>query len=115
MYVKQAYIVTKQEAEKDFAEDGTIIGQEYYQLRDRYLWEEDPMTRNRMLLDGTLSQHLREMALWAYNQEQILTDEIAEKMGLCEDLKMSDPLKWAACMNSAKAQAQETVRAEILR
>ena len=38
----------------------------------------------------------------------------AERDGICEELKASDPMEWERRMNGIKAQAEEIVLSELI-
>ncbi len=40
--------------------------------------------------------------------------ELKKSMGLTEQLKASDPMKWVGLMNNAKAKAEEMILEELV-
>ena len=86
----------------------------YGMMRARYLDEHRPMERDRMLLDGTLAQHLADIDREAHRQVKDLTQALAEQAAINEAMKCRDPLKWAAAMQEFRAQAEEIVCAELI-
>lgn len=86
----------------------------YGMMRARYLDEHRPMERDRMLLDGTLAQHLADIDREVHRQVKDLTQALAEQAAINEAMKCRDPLKWAAAMQEFRAQAEEIVCAELI-
>ena len=86
----------------------------YGMMRARYLDEQRPMERDRMLLDGTLAQHLADIDREAHRQANDLTQALAEQAAINEAMKCRHPLKWAAAMQGLQAQAEEIVCAELI-
>ena len=76
----------------------------YGMMRARYLDEHRSFERDRMMLDGTLAQHLSEIDREARRQIESLTKE----------LKRQSPLQWAAAMQELRLQAEEIVCAELI-
>ena len=100
--------------------DLTLSGQEktplgkYGRMRKKYLQEHRPILWNQMILSETLYPHLREIDTAANNRLEQMIPMLARAAGLTEKLKASDPLKWTGLMNACKAQAEETILAELV-
>ena len=86
----------------------------YGLMRRTYLKEHRPILWERMLLKGTLWNHLHEIDRTAYERLDKMIPELAEKAGATEELKARDQMKWVGLMNSCKAQAEETILAELI-
>ena len=86
----------------------------YGRLRRKYLREHRPVLWNSLLLTGRLYEHLSEIEETAQNRIDLMLPKLAEAVGATEELKASDPLKWAGLMNSCKAQAEEVVLSELI-
>lgn len=86
----------------------------YGLLRLEYLKEHRPILYNRMLLEGTLSQHLTEIDRAAAQRLELLMPQFQNPMGINEGLKASDPMKWVGLMNNAKAKAEEVILSELI-
>ena len=93
--------------------DETPLGM-YGRMRRTYLKEHRPILWDRMVLQGTLFQHLRQIDRTAYERLGRMIPELAAKAGATEELKARDQLKWVGLMNSCKAQAEETILAELI-
>ena len=69
---------------------------------------------NSMILSETLYPHLREIDETANRRLEQLIPELMKQNGVTESMKASDPMKWVGLMNNLKAQAEETVLAELI-
>jgi hypothetical protein len=67
-----------------------------------------------MLVKGTLPAHLAEIEQTARNRIELMTEEGKKAQGLTEELKMRDPLKWAAMVNNLKQTAEQVVMRELV-
>ena len=86
----------------------------YGRMRKTYLKEHRPVLWNRMLLNGTLDSHLREISETANQRLNQMMQEMAAAQGVTEKLKASDPMGWTQQMNSLKAQAEEVILTELV-
>lgn len=86
----------------------------YGMMRAHYLDEHRSFEYDRMMLDGTLAQHLSEIDREARRQIESLTKELAEQAAVTEELKRQSPLQWAAVMQELRLQAEEIVCAELI-
>ena len=67
-----------------------------------------------MILSETLYPHLREIDETANRRLEQLIPELMKQNSVTESMKASDPMKWVGLMNNLKAQAEETVLAELI-
>ena len=86
----------------------------YGRMRKKYLEEHRPILWNTMILSEKLYPHLREIDEAANRRLEVLMNELTKKCGVTEELKASDPMKWTGLMNTLKAQAEETILAELI-
>lgn len=86
----------------------------YGRLRKRYLQEHRPILYNYFVLSETLYSHLLEIDDTAKQRMEILLPQLAMDAGVTEKLKAADPMKWVGLMNTAKAQAEEIILAELI-
>ena len=93
--------------------DRTPLGM-YGRMRREYLKEHRPILWDRMILQGTLFPHLRQIDRMANERLDRMIPELAAAAGATEELKASDPMKWVGLMNNCKAQAEETILAELI-
>ena len=95
------------------AETPSTLGK-YGRMRERYLREERPVLYNRLLLSGKLTAHLTEIDQTAGQRLGLLMPELKKSMGLTEQMKVQDPMKWAGLMNNAKSKAEEMILDELI-
>ena len=86
----------------------------YGMLRKTYLQEHRPILWNQMILEETLFPHLLEIDETANRRLELMMPELMQSAGVTENLKASDPMTWVGLMNSLKAQAEETILAELI-
>ena len=86
----------------------------YGRMRQRYIKEHRPVLWNRLVLTGTLYEHLHEIEQSAQSRIDLMLPKLAEEAGATEELKAPDPMKWTGLMNSCKAQAEEVVLNELI-
>lgn len=65
-------------------------------------------------MNGTLSSHIEEVQEQASNQVEDTIDKLKATSELSEDMKNTDPLKWAGIMNAIKNQAEEIVIKDLI-
>lgn len=86
----------------------------YGKMRLKYLKEHKKADYTIMLMNGTLSTHLKEIQETADNRVQQIISELKAKSNLTEDMKNIEMLYWVGTMNSIKAQAEEMVFSEVI-
>ena len=95
------------------AETPLTLGK-YARMRERYLREERPVLYNRLILSGKLTAHLSEIERTANQRLERMMLELKKSMGLTEQMKDIDPMKWTGLMNNAKAKAEEMILSELI-
>ena len=86
----------------------------YGRMRKNYLKEHRPVLWNSLLLSEKLYPHLREIDETANRRLEQMMPELMQSAGVTESLKASDQMTWVGLMNSLKAQAEETILAELI-
>ena len=86
----------------------------YGRMRKQYLQEYRPVLWNSLLLSEKLYPHLREIDEAANRRLELIMPGLMKSASVTEELKASDPMKWAGLMNTLKAQAEETILAELV-
>ena len=66
-------------------------------------------TYTTLLTEGRLNEHLHSIDEQAHEQIDLHIAQTEERMGVTEELKASDPMRWLQMMNNIKASAEETV------
>lgn len=71
-------------------------------------------TYTTLLTEGRLNEHLHIIDEQAYEQIDLHISQMAERMGVTEELKATDPMRWVQMMNNIKASAEEIVLKEVV-
>lgn len=95
------------------AESEKPIGK-YGRMRLRYLKEHRPALYSSLLLTEKLYPHLLEIDEAANKRMDILMPQLMKAVGVTEELKATDQMKWVGLANTCRAQAEEIVLAEIV-
>lgn len=67
-----------------------------------------------LLTEGRLNEHLHDIDRQAHDQIDLHIAQMAERMGVNEELKATDPMRWVQMMNSIKANAEKIVLQEVI-
>ena len=86
----------------------------YGMLRKQFLKEHRSARYQYMLLTEKLNEHLNQIDQEVREQVEMLMEQMAEKQGVTEELKVQNQTKWVRLMNNIKASAEEMVLREIL-
>ena len=86
----------------------------YGRMRLDYLKRHRRGTYTTLLTSCTLNQHLYETDQEAKRQIDLTISRLVKDRGITEELKATDPLRWAQEMNNAKQNAEESVLNEII-
>ena len=71
-------------------------------------------TYTTLLTEGRLNEHLHSIDEQAHEQMESYITQEAERMGVTEELKASDPMRWVQLMNNIKSYAEEIVLKEVV-
>ena len=86
----------------------------YGRMRLKYLKENKKAEYSIMLMDGTLTKHLKEIQETTQKRVNQIINQLKEKSNLTEDMKNTDMLYWVGTMNTIKNQAEEIVISELI-
>ncbi|BDF32872.1 hypothetical protein CE91St62_09380 [Lachnospiraceae bacterium] len=67
-----------------------------------------------MILSEKLYPHLLEIDRAARERMDVMLPRMMEAVGVTEELKTRDPMRWMGLMNTLKAQAEEIVFQELI-
>ena len=81
----------------------------YGMLRKQFLKEYRSARYQYMLLTGKLNEHLNQTDQEAREQVETLMEQMTEKQGVTEELKVQDQMKWVRLMNNIKVSAEEII------
>lgn len=94
-------------------EDMPPLGK-YGMLRRSYLQQHHSGIYTGMQLSGKLHPHLQEIDQQASEMAERLIAQMARQQNVTEQMKATDPLRWAGLMNNIKAAAEEIVLNELI-
>ncbi len=86
----------------------------YGQMRLDFLKKHRRGTYTTLLTEDRLAEHLANIDEEARFMVDSLTSELAQKRGIDEHLKATNPLLWVQEMNNCKASAEEVVLREVI-
>lgn len=86
----------------------------YGRLHLKYLKAYRKGRYTNLLSEGTLNQRLYEIDVEAKQMVESIISRLATEIGIDEDLKTRDMLRWVAEMNNIKASAEEIVLREVI-
>ena len=81
----------------------------YGMLRKQFLKEHRSARYQYLLLIGKLNEHLNQTDQEAREQVETLMEQMTEKQGVTEELKVQDQMKWVGLMNNIKVSAEEII------
>ena len=83
-------------------------------MRREYLRLAHPVIFSDMVLSETLYEHCAEIEAAAKSRMNIILPKLMEYYGVTEQLKAENQLEWIRQMNACVAQAEETIKAELI-
>lgn len=95
------------------AEDSRPVGR-WGRMYKRYLKEHHSARYQALLLSGRLNSYLDDIDAQAEEQLELLTQQIAEREGVNEELKATNQMEWVRRMNSIQNRAEEVIKAELI-
>ena len=97
-----------------FGEQTTYEIGKYGELHLEFIKQHRRGTYTTLLTENRLNEHLHSIDEQAHEQIDLHITQMAERMGVTENLKASDPMRWVQMMNSIKASAEEIVMKEVM-
>lgn len=86
----------------------------YGRMRREYLEKNRSGLYTRMILDGTLMEHLYEIDDTCQKRLDQMIPQIANAEGVTESLKAKDQMLWVGKMNELRASAEEILLNELI-
>ena len=71
-------------------------------------------TYTTLQTEGRLNEHLHNIDEQAHEQIDLYIAQTAERMGVTEEFKAFDPMRWVQMINNIKASAEEIVLKEVV-
>ena len=98
----------------DLGEQTTYEIGKYGKLHLEFIKKHRRGTYTTLLIENRLNEHLHRVDEQAHEQIDIHIAQMAKQMGVTEELKASDPMRWVQMMNNIKASAEEIVLKEAV-
>ena len=94
-------------------EEEPIYGK-YGIMRKQFLKEHRSARYQYLVLTGKLTEHLNQVDKETREKVEMLVEQMAERWGVTEELKLQDQMEWVRRMNNIKATAEEIVYKNII-
>ena len=98
----------------DLGEQTTYEIGKYGKLHLEFIKKHRRGTYTTLLTENRLNEHLHNIDEQAHEQIDWHITQMAKQMGVTEELKASDPLRWVQMMNNIKASSEENVLKEVV-
>ncbi len=82
--------------------------------RLQYLKNHRKVLYVQLLTSGKLNAHLHEVDEVATDRMELIVRQMAERDGVTEQMKSTDPMKWVGMMNNYRHCAEEIVLKEVV-
>ena len=86
----------------------------YGKLHLEFMKQHRRGTYTTLMTENRLNEHLHGIDKQAHEQIDLHIAQMAKRMGVTEELKASDPMRWVQMMNNIKASAEEIVLKEVV-
>ena len=98
----------------DLGEQTTYEIGKYGKLHLAFIKRNRRGTYTTLLTENRLNEHLHSIDEQAHEQIDLHIAQMAKRMGVTEELKASNPMRWVQMMNNIKANAEEIVLKEVV-
>ena len=78
-------------------------------MRKQFLKEHRSARYQYLVLTGKLTEHLNQVDKETREKVEMLVEQMAERWGVTEELKLQDQMEWVRRMNNIKNVAEEIV------
>ena len=95
------------------AEDSRPVGR-WARIYKRYLKEHHSARYQALRLSGRLNSYLADIDAQAEEQLELLTQQMAEREGVNEELKAANQMEWVQRMNRIQNRSEEVIKAELI-
>lgn len=83
-------------------------------MRKQFLKEHRSARYQYLVLTGKLTEHLNQVDKETREKVEMLVEQMAERRGVTEELKLQDQMEWVRRMNNIKTNAEEIVCKNII-
>lgn len=98
----------------DLGEQTTYEIGKYGKLHLEFMKQHRRGTYTTLLTENRLNEHLHGIDEQAHEQLDLHITQMANQLGVSEEFKASNPMRWVQMMNSIKASAEEIVLKEVV-
>ena len=98
----------------DLGEQTTYEIGKYGKLHLEFIKQHRRGTYTTLYTENRLNEHLHNIDLQAREQLDLHITQMANQLGVSEELKASDPMRWVRLMNNIKSLAEEIVLKEVV-
>ena len=98
----------------DLGEQTTYEIGKYGKLHLEFIKQHRRGTYTTLLTENRLNEHLHGIDEQAREQMDLHIAQMAERIGVTEKLKVTDPMRWVQMMNNIKSGAEEIVLKEVV-
>ncbi|MDD3139426.1 MAG: TnpV protein [Lachnospiraceae bacterium] len=95
-------------------EQPEVILGKWSQMRKDYLKNHHKILYYNLLTKGKMTEHLAQTQQRAMELEESLVKKMSIEMGLTEELKATNMMKWVQMMNNLRQSAQEIVKEQVI-
>ena len=68
----------------------------------------------KLLMNGRLNEYLHEVDIQCYERVELLVEQMKAGVGITEELKTTDQMKWIGLMNNVRSSAEGIVLKELI-
>ena len=97
----------------EIAEEEPTYGK-YEIMRKQFLKEYRSARYQYLVLTGKLTEHLNQVDKETREKVEMLVEQMAERWGVTEELKLQDQMEWVRRMNNIQATAEEIAYKNII-
>ena len=98
----------------DLCEQTTYEIGKYGHLHLDFIKKHRRGTYTTLLTEGRLNEHLHAIDEQAHEQMDLHIAQMVEQMGVTENLKDSNPMRWVQLINNIKSSTEEIVLKEVV-
>ena len=84
-------------------------------MRKQFLKEHRSARYQYLVLTGKLTEHLNQVDKETREKVEMLVEQMAERWGVTEELKLQDQMEWVRRMNNIKNVAEEISKQRIVK
>ena len=84
-------------------------------MRKQFLKEHQSARYQYLVLTGKLTEHLNQVDKEVREKVEMLVEQMTERWGVTEELKLQDQMEWVRRMNNIKNAAEEVVVKKLLK